>query len=317
MARIRSIHPGFFTDEAVLELIKTHPEAVPLLLGLWCEADDRGTFEWKPLMLKARILPTASCEVGELLGYLSGLNFIRRFEIGGRQFGVVRNFAKYQRPRWLTEIHPSSEEARDYAGFINGERPPSPLGRPTKSPDGAVLSSPESGSPEPPPCGETENTEVLPKSAEVLRQEKEREKEKELESEKERPPSLRSGGARPPARGEPDASAGSRRPTRLGPGWEPDAEGWGFADCEIGREAAIRELAKFRDHWTAQPKNAVKLDWAATWRNWVRRSADDRPRSRAGPRRFETTPNVVNFRMAALREIYAEEKARRIEGGDV
>jgi hypothetical protein len=28
----------------------------------------------------------------------------------------------------------------------------------------------------------------------------------------------------------------------------------------------------FRDHWIAQPgSKGVKLDWAATWRNWVRK----------------------------------------------
>lgn len=33
-----------------------------------------------------------------------------------------------------------------------------------------------------------------------------------------------------------------------------------------------REAAKFRDYWRAQPgQKGVKLDWPATWRNWVRK----------------------------------------------
>lgn len=45
-----------------------------------------------------------------------------------------------------------------------------------------------------------------------------------------------------------------------------------------------REHAKFVDYWTAKPgKDGVKLDWDATWRNWMRRAGDEigrRPRSR-------------------------------------
>lgn len=37
-----------------------------------------------------------------------------------------------------------------------------------------------------------------------------------------------------------------------------------------------REHAKFVDHWTAvSGQRGTKLDWDATWRNWMRRAADD------------------------------------------
>ncbi|RAU21090.1 hypothetical protein CU669_15155 [Paramagnetospirillum kuznetsovii] len=37
-----------------------------------------------------------------------------------------------------------------------------------------------------------------------------------------------------------------------------------------------REWAKFGDYWRSQPgAKGVKLDWPATWRNWVRRSSED------------------------------------------
>ncbi|WP_424807696.1 hypothetical protein [Rhodococcus sp. 27YEA15] len=40
------------------------------------------------------------------------------------------------------------------------------------------------------------------------------------------------------------------------------------------------ELRIFRDYWIAQPgAKGVKLDWDATWRNWVRRA---RPTARPG-----------------------------------
>jgi uncharacterized protein YdaU (DUF1376 family) len=35
---------------------------------------------------------------------------------------------------------------------------------------------------------------------------------------------------------------------------------------------------QFKDYWTAQPgQKGVKLDWEATWRNWVRRQSQPRP----------------------------------------
>lgn len=72
--------------------------------------------------------------------------------------------------------------------------------------------------------------------------------------------------------------------TRLPPGWTPpdsDAElarSLGFAN---GRAEA--ELAKFRDYWAARPgAGGRKLDWPATWRNWLRKAAETRPQRAAG-----------------------------------
>lgn len=49
--------------------------------------------------------------------------------------------------------------------------------------------------------------------------------------------------------------------------------------------AAERELARFCDYWRSKPgKDGRKLDWPATWRNWMR-TAEDRqgPRERPPP----------------------------------
>jgi hypothetical protein len=133
MSRIRSIHPGLFTDEAFMTLTVEAPLAVALLIGLWCEADDSGHFEWKPLTLKARILPAASSDVKWLLEALCGANVVKRFELAGKHFGVIRNFVKFQRPKEPKDIHPSSVESRAYAGFTSeGTRPRSTTGRPPK-----------------------------------------------------------------------------------------------------------------------------------------------------------------------------------------
>jgi hypothetical protein len=45
------------------------------------------------------------------------------------------------------------------------------------------------------------------------------------------------------------------------------------------------EFKRFADYWRAKPgKDACKLDWLATWRNWMRNAEDrQKQRSRASP----------------------------------
>lgn len=76
------------------------------------------------------------------------------------------------------------------------------------------------------------------------------------------------------ARAEPRADRGSRLPVD----WAPSEEDRAFAQHEgIDPE---REAGSFRDYWHGKPGAAGrKSNWSATWRNWVRRSAE---RSRGG-----------------------------------
>ncbi|MBI5461329.1 MAG: helix-turn-helix domain-containing protein [Gammaproteobacteria bacterium] len=54
-----------------------------------------------------------------------------------------------------------------------------------------------------------------------------------------------------------------------------------FARNERPTLDAVRQFQIFGDHWRAQPgQKGVKVDWAATWRNWIRR-ANDTQRSAA------------------------------------
>jgi hypothetical protein len=114
MARIRSLHPGFFTDEAVVTL---SPQAQVFLMGLWTECDDQGVFEWKPITLKMRLLPATNADVGTLLSELATANAVKKVEVGGLQYGLVRNFRKYQRPKKPNSVHPLPEEFRTYVGL--------------------------------------------------------------------------------------------------------------------------------------------------------------------------------------------------------
>lgn len=111
MARIRSIHPAIFTDEAFAGLSMA---ARVLLLGVWCEADDQGVFEWKPVTLKMRIMPVDNVNVADLLLELERNNVVKAFTQDGRQFGAIRNFCKFQRPKTPKYRPLKSDDIRNY-----------------------------------------------------------------------------------------------------------------------------------------------------------------------------------------------------------
>lgn len=111
MARIRSIHPTLFTDEAFAGLSMG---ARVLLFGLWTEADDQGVFDWKPVTLKMRILPADNVDVPELLAELEAANVICRFDQDGRPYGAIRNFCKFQKPKTPKYRPLNSVEIRAY-----------------------------------------------------------------------------------------------------------------------------------------------------------------------------------------------------------
>jgi hypothetical protein len=111
MARIRSIHPGLFTDELFAGLSMA---ARVLLLGLWTEADDQGVFDWKPVTLKMRVMPVDNVDVPSLLHELEQADVIRRFEQDARAFGAIRNFCKYQRPKTPKYRVLKSADLRNY-----------------------------------------------------------------------------------------------------------------------------------------------------------------------------------------------------------
>lgn len=114
MARIRSVHPGLFTDEAFAAL---SCEAQIFLIGLWTEADDQGVFEWKPLSLRMRLRPTKDGGVDGLLSELLAANTICIYEIDGRKYGAIRNFRKYQRPKSPNAVHPITSDIGIYTGL--------------------------------------------------------------------------------------------------------------------------------------------------------------------------------------------------------
>jgi hypothetical protein len=85
---------------------------------------------------------------------------------------------------------------------------------------------------------------------------------------------------------EPKGSA-TKKGSRLSEDWTlPKA--WGeWAVSEGMDEFSVRrEADRFRDYWVGVAgAKAVKLDWLAVWRNWIRKAVDDSKRSNRRPTR--------------------------------
>lgn len=72
----------------------------------------------------------------------------------------------------------------------------------------------------------------------------------------------------------------TKRGTRLPSDWQPTSDDWNYAAGKgLDAEVIEREAERFRNYWTARAgKGAAKRDWAATWRNWILKAAEDRER---------------------------------------
>ena len=76
-----------------------------------------------------------------------------------------------------------------------------------------------------------------------------------------------------------------KRASRLDDDWFLPQD-WGeWAMSQGMAEKVVRDQAdRFKDYWVSQSgSKGVKLDWQATWRNWVRRAKDDQTSS---PRKY-------------------------------
>ena len=136
MARIRSIHPGLASDEAYMSMTMAAKAAWPLL---WTECDDHGIFEWKPIVLKARIFPADNVDFAALLAEYEALGCVRRADVGGKSHGFIRNFCRYQRPKnpsYRFDLDPALYE---FVGLKSSEEDRAPVILPQSSPSPAEI----------------------------------------------------------------------------------------------------------------------------------------------------------------------------------
>jgi hypothetical protein len=84
----------------------------------------------------------------------------------------------------------------------------------------------------------------------------------------------------PPKPDDPPEKPKTKRATRIPDDFEitDDMRRWAI-EQGAGAIQVERETEKFRDYWQAAAgSKGVKLDWSATWRNWIRRGIEDGPR---------------------------------------
>lgn len=69
---------------------------------------------------------------------------------------------------------------------------------------------------------------------------------------------------------------------RLSEDWRLPADWGAWAVTQGVDEVTVRrEADRFRDYWIgAGGRTAAKMNWEATWRNWIRKAMDERPKPR-------------------------------------
>lgn len=108
MAKIRPLHPEFFTDDEVCSL---SPLARLLYQGLWCLACDKGHVEDKSRQIKRRVLPDDNVNANQLLDEIAGT------DLATRENGWITIKAIH---RW--KIDPRFLKTCDYPGCKEPER---------------------------------------------------------------------------------------------------------------------------------------------------------------------------------------------------
>jgi len=106
MARIRTIKPEFWSDDALTEC---SPSARLLFIGTWNFADDSGNMDRSPKQLKARIFPLDTFDVEELVVELLENELLIEYEVDGKKYLHIKNFHKHQKID-----HPSKPLFPDY-----------------------------------------------------------------------------------------------------------------------------------------------------------------------------------------------------------
>ena len=115
MARARNIKPGFFRNADLAELPM---EARLLFIGIWTVADRDGRLEDRPKQIKMEVFPADNIDCDDLLSQLSATGMIVRYEVDGKRFIQIANFAKHQNPHRDEKASTLPDQHGNYAETI-------------------------------------------------------------------------------------------------------------------------------------------------------------------------------------------------------
>lgn len=93
----------------------------------------------------------------------------------------------------------------------------------------------------------------------------------------------------------------AKRGSRISTDWMPSPESIAKVRDECPNVDAQKEHTVFIDYWIAQPgQKGVKLDWDATWRNWMRRKQQDSAGKKLTPMERAAQTAAAGRRIAGL-----------------
>lgn len=269
MARIRTVKPEMAQDE---DLSECSIEAQLLAVRILTHSDDEGYFRANTKLVKATCFPLAdfdSMKIQGMLIELSNAGYLRLFEgSNGKEFGHVIGFTKHQR---VNRPSPSKIAPFD-SGESSGGAAFKGFNERSLNYHGGLTPGNEQG--------------------------KEQGKEHEESAAKASP----AAGTDPP---KPEKK--TKRGTRLPDDWTLTDEYREAA--EQLRPDLIPVLdtvaGNFADYWHAKAgQGATKVDWLATWRNWLRNektnpggpNGPDKPAHQSyAARRADLTDAVTNY----------------------
>lgn len=258
MARIRSVKPEFWDDRKLAK--RASRDARLLYIALWNLADEHGRLNGDPQWIKGQAFSydddLDADSIAKMLEELESpaLGAVIAYEDDGDPFLFLPKLGKHQR------LEPEKVKSRIPAPpiFANGQSAPDPDGssHDDTSPESGSDSS-ERGADEPEPGADESALLYVAGSMEHV-------------------------GPRDSA---PDAPPKPKRATRIPDDFTVTPEMVAWAQRECPHVNGKRETQKFINYWQAKSgKDATKLDWPATWRNWMLNATDSNPRTRSGQR---------------------------------
>ena len=217
------------------------PLARLLFIGMWTIADYKGCLEYRPKKIKAQILPYDDCDVAKLANNLDKSGFISIYSVQHQQYIKIVNFEKHQNPHKNERETGSDIPDIDKKDSEFKDLENIEINRDKNGTDRAdsLLLIPDS---------------LIPLTDSLI-------------------PESRAKNTQPKKQNDATAS-------RLPSDGEPSLQDIEF--CQSTRpDLNPHEIASgFKDYWIAQPgAKGKKLDWSATWRNWVRNARQAQQRS--------------------------------------
>ncbi|MFP4891249.1 hypothetical protein [Paraburkholderia sp. EG304] len=263
MPRSRTVKGGFFRSPD----IQHTPVACRLLfISLWTQADREGRLEDQPWKIRDEAFPydqdITEKDVDGMLDVLDYRDLIRRYVVEGQPLIFIT--------KWRTHQHPHPKEAES--------KLPAPPESPAKARQSRVQFM---GAGEFAPGHDLVRTQVQTDRARTSNTSVSSSTSKPSStsgsSSTSEPATLRAPDASSPALSCVGAREKNSRAARLPEAWVlPKVWGeWATRELGMMREQVLDQAARFADYWhAASGKNAAKLDWFATWRNWCRKARD-------------------------------------------